>query len=68
MKLDTLHQQMRDLFVAELKVATTTGTVPEVMERATDEVFQTCPSGECCDQCASIFCPHPMGRSCWNWN
>ena len=58
MKLDALHQQMRDLFIAELLAGIATGNIPEAMDRATDEVFQTCPGGECCDQCASIFCPH----------
>lgn len=57
MKLDALHQNMRDLFVAELKVAITTGSIPEAMEREVDDLLNTCPVGEYCDQCGDIFCP-----------
>lgn len=61
MILDTLHQQMRDLFVEELKVALATGSIPEKIERQVDELFDSCPGGECCDQCAQIFCPYGEG-------
>lgn len=58
MHLDALHKRMQELFVVELRVGIATGNIPDEMDRATDEVFQQCPGGECCHQCAEIFCPH----------
>lgn len=58
MKLDNLHNRIRDLFIAELAVAVATGSIPDAMERETERAFAQCPGGECCDQCAEIFCPY----------
>lgn len=57
MKLDSLHQKMQELFVAELAVCIAVGTIPPQMEYATEQLFEQCGS-ETCDQCASIFCPY----------
>lgn len=55
--LDSLHLRMQELFIAELRVGIATGSIPQHMDQATDEVFCQCPGGECCHQCAAIFCP-----------
>ena len=58
MKLDSLHRRIQELFVAELAVGVAVGTIPAHMEQATEELCEQCPGGECCDQCAQIFCPY----------
>ena len=55
-KLDSLHQQMRDLFVVDLKLRLANPTTHQTSHEL-DELYGQCPV-ECCDQCAEIFCPH----------
>ena len=57
MILDPLHQQMRDLFRAELELRVA-GKPDEAKAAGAgiDAMLNKCAS-ECCDQCGDIFCP-----------
>jgi hypothetical protein len=55
MKLDALHQQIRDAFVVHLQLR-----LANASHQASDEFVELCDkcNVECCDQCAEVFCPH----------
>lgn len=63
MKLDQLHQTMRDLYVPVLRKLIADPAYRTSSEYAeegavVDEALNRCPGVEYCEQCSDVFCPY----------